>query len=123
MDVFGATKDAQDVQEEITYIGPMLDVTCSKINGEAIIDYDLRKTESTFMHNHNIPWCGPRMQLIIQPDDQPGEFILDEDVRGKHIPDGIQITNPLFEICVRKTSRIFLRFKRGRCVHFRVDYN
>lgn len=105
-----------------TYLGPRLDVTCSRIDGEIIIHYSLQKSESTFMYNRKIPWRGPQIQLILQPDDRPGEFALHEDVYGKHAPTGIHISSSIFDLFIRKTSRIFLRFKKGICVQFRVDY-
>ena len=117
-----ATKGIHEIHEEITYLGPSLYATCSKISGEVIIVYDLQKTESVFMYNRDIPWSGPQMQLIIQPKNQPGEFILDDDVRGKHLPTGIQVTHRFFDIFVRGSSQIFLRFQRGRCIHFQVKY-
>lgn len=104
------------------YLGPRLYVTCSRIDGEIIINYNLQKSESTFMYNRNIPWRGPQMQLILQPEDRPGEFALHEDVYGKHVPTGIHITSSLFDLFIRKASRIFLRFRKGICVHFKVEY-
>ena len=45
-----ATKGIHEIHEEITYLGPSLYATCSKISGEVIIVYDLQKTESIFIH-------------------------------------------------------------------------
>lgn len=61
-----------------------------------------------FEEDRSSRWRGPPAEIILEPDDRQGEFFL-FNMMGKHTPEGLEIKNEFYNICVKQNARISIQ--------------
>lgn len=92
---------------QISYIGTHRERICGSayLSGTVSLRYTHDSPPVTVFSEGRSRWRGPPLQILIEPDDRPGEFRFLE-IEGRHIPNGLEIKGPWFDMCIRHTAVI-----------------
>ena len=86
----------------------------SRITGTFTLSYTHDSPPVTvFSEDKTSRWAGPPLEIVLEPDDRQGEFCV-LDMKGRHIPEGIEIENDLFSMCVKQSADINIKVVKGK---------
>lgn len=90
---------------QISYIGKHRERICGSayLTGTVTLRYAHETPPITVFSEGRSRWRGPPLQILLEPEDRPGEFRFLE-VEGKHVPNGLEINSPFFNMCIRHNA-------------------
>jgi len=109
----------------IYYIASYPERLCGSayITGQIILTYKHGCPPITeFEEDRSCRWKGPPLEIVLEPDDQPGVFHL-LSMTGRHIPAGLEIKNEFFEVYVKKNARINIKVVRNQVQSMTLNFS